>query len=219
MPTPVKAPLFGRLMAHDERDKRFLLSAAIAGEPEPPLSRMWQMRDGFQLVQREGSCVGHGVAHLLACAPWLHPVTRDLAMAIYFHAQTIDEWPGEDYEGTSVRAGLKAAQQKGLIGEYRWALTEEVLWRYVRGYAPAVIGVAWMTGMMDPDRYGYVNLTGGEEGGHCTAVIGASHTRQAYRGFNSWAGFDRYWLRREDMRVLLEEMGGEAAAAMEVKPV
>lgn len=212
-------PGFGRLIAPDARDKDYSMRSLLRGVAESgaPSSRLWSLPNKYQLDQGDTpTCVGHGCAHFLAAAPHQHPVVEDTALTIYNLAQRLDEWPGENYEGTSVRGGMKALQNLGFISEYRWAFTEDVLWRYVLARGPAVIGVTWLTGMMALDRKGYVNLTGGEEGGHCVALIGADEKRQAYRGMNSWDTFGRFWLRREDMRVLLEELGGEAASALEV---
>ena len=32
---------------------------------------------------------------------------------LYHEAQKVDEWPGEDYDGTSVRAGLDILRKRG----------------------------------------------------------------------------------------------------------
>lgn len=83
----------------------------------------------------EGACVGFSCSRMMSLlnrskydAPWL-----------YKSAQKIDEWPGEDYDGTSVRAGLEVLRTQGHcrvaygktypvdpaagISAYRWATT------------------------------------------------------------------------------------------------
>lgn len=78
----------------------------------------------------EGACVGFGISRALTM---LNRVKYD-AMWLYDEAQKVDEWPGEDYDGTSVNAGLKVAKAQGLrralsghiapgdgISAYRWA--------------------------------------------------------------------------------------------------
>jgi hypothetical protein len=68
---------------------------------------------------------------------------RAAAGMIYPIAQRIDEWPGENYDGTSVRAGEEVARTYGMwrirdgritgpfiedgISVYRWALTVEAI--------------------------------------------------------------------------------------------
>jgi hypothetical protein len=58
---------------------------------------------------QEGACVGFGISRAMALlnrkrydAPWL-----------YHEAKLIDEWQGEDYDGTSVRAGLDVVRERG----------------------------------------------------------------------------------------------------------
>lgn len=81
----------------------------------------------------EGSCVGFSESR----AKSLVDRTRYGGQWLYKEAQKIDEWPGEGYEGTSVRAGLEVMRTRGhrrLIGgvlqqerpgdgiaAYRWA--------------------------------------------------------------------------------------------------
>jgi hypothetical protein len=57
----------------------------------------------------EGACVGFGVSRL---ASFLNSKLYD-ARWLYHEAQKVDEWPGEDYDGTSVRAGLDVLRTRG----------------------------------------------------------------------------------------------------------
>lgn len=93
-----------------------------------------------------------------------------LAQEIYREAQTIDEWPGEAYEGTSVLAGAKVAKRRGYITEYRWCLDMNDLIIALGYHGPVVIGVDWYTGMFDTDKDGYIRPTGRIEGGHCVML-------------------------------------------------
>ncbi len=65
---------------------------------------------------REGACVGYGTARALS----LMNRYRYDAFELYKQAQRQDSWPGEDYSGTSVRAGLDVVRERG---PYRWART------------------------------------------------------------------------------------------------
>lgn len=78
----------------------------------------------------EGACVGFGISR---AQTMMNRVAYD-ATWLYHEAQKKDEWPGEDYDGTSVNAGLKVARDEGLlraksgelaindgISAYRWA--------------------------------------------------------------------------------------------------
>ena len=93
----------------------------------------------------EGACVGFAWSHELSARPKIYRVYADGARKIYKRAQVLDQWPGEDYEGTSVLAGIKAVQElKGinglpLIQEYRWAFGIEEVVRVVGRRGPLVL--------------------------------------------------------------------------------
>ncbi|MEN3313212.1 MAG: hypothetical protein V7645_2541, partial [Actinomycetota bacterium] len=55
------------------------------------------------------NCVGFGISRLTS------QLNRKLydGFWLYHEAQRIDEWPGEDYDGTSVRAGLDILRKRG----------------------------------------------------------------------------------------------------------
>ena len=57
----------------------------------------------------EGACVGFGISRL---ASQLNRRTYD-GFWLYHEAKKVDEWPGEDYDGTSVRAGLDILRKVG----------------------------------------------------------------------------------------------------------
>jgi hypothetical protein len=57
----------------------------------------------------EGACVGFGSSRAMT----LLNRRRYDARWLYLEAQKIDEWPGEDYEGTSVRAGMDILRDMG----------------------------------------------------------------------------------------------------------
>jgi hypothetical protein len=221
MPAPVR-PGFGRLIALDHRDELHPMRA-LTRRIALPESRLWSSFRAYVLDQGQTPhCVGFAWAGFLEAAPFMHQLQNADGDRFYALAQTLDEWPGSDYEGTSTRGGAKALQSLGLItGEYVWAQTEEDVWRFVLGRGPVVTGTVFLTGMMSPDTHGFLNLTGGEEGGHDWLIIGASVTRKAYRMQNSWSTSwgenGRAWVRREDYKTLLETMGGDAASAIEVK--
>ena len=59
--------------------------------------------------QPDGSCVGFSESR----AKSLVDRVRYDAHWLYEEAQKVDEWPGEDYEGTSVRAGLEILRTRG----------------------------------------------------------------------------------------------------------
>jgi hypothetical protein len=96
----------------------------------------------------EGACVGFSVARVVT----LIRRERYDARLLYKMAQRIDPWPGDAYDGTSLRAGLEVARTAGLaevwgtstkavdprngIREYRWATTVEAVVRTLSGPPP-----------------------------------------------------------------------------------
>lgn len=82
----------------------------------------------------EGACVGFGISRMMT----LLNRRRYDARWLYHEAQKVDEWPGEEDTGTSVRAGCDVARDLGLwrsdgieatpadgITTNRWALSVE----------------------------------------------------------------------------------------------
>lgn len=58
---------------------------------------------------KEGACTGFGTARMLSH----YNRRRYDPYFLYYEAQKIDEWPGEGYEGSSVRAALDVARTLG----------------------------------------------------------------------------------------------------------
>ena len=143
-----------------------------------------------------------------------------MALTIYRQAQLVDEWPGEDYEGTSVRAGAKVLRALGMVSEYRWAWDMETLARYVLTTGTVVMGTNWYEGMDVPNAEGFVSPRGSIRGGHAWLVLGYNRARGVYRGVNSWGKHwgqaGRFWISEEDLGRLLAE-SGEACSAIEVR--
>lgn len=208
------------------RQVEFDLAEAIVGLT--PRSYTWAV--GTVLDQgREGACVGHGWTHEAVARPAVarfprpapdatQPLTpQQFAFALYAWCKDNDEWAGNNYDGTSVAAGAKGMARLGLIPEYRWTRNATDAAVAVSRTGPAVIGVDWMTGFFQPDRDGYLNMTGRVEGGHCLLVNGYSVRRRAFLATNSWsASWGRSgtaWIRHDDMTQLLRD-GGEVCVPM-----
>jgi C1A family cysteine protease len=70
----------------------------------------------------EGSCVGFSVAKTVEVAFKKQSAGRpDLSERwAYEYAKRYDEWPGNNYEGSSVRGGLKGANKVGICTENFW---------------------------------------------------------------------------------------------------
>ena len=175
----------GRREQFDERSRRFGVSEIV---PADRALRSYTWRCTTQLNQGgDSSCVGCACAHELAARPVeVRRVKYEHALKIYHRAQTLDPWEGEDYDGTSVLAGVKALKALGYIREYRWAfnLNEILLTLGYRG--PVILGVAWHNDMSSPDGQGFVKPTGSVVGGHAV-LARAVNVRLGYVTIrNSW---------------------------------
>lgn len=213
--------LLGRLVAKDSRDARFPLSALIRKAPERPAPSYRYWTGGPILDQGQtSSCVGHGWRAFLNVSPIREKGGPD-AMAIYHGAQQNDEFPGENYDGTSVRGGAKFLQGLGYLDSYHWATSMQDIEDFVLRLGSVVIGINWYTSMFDPDKSGLVKISGNVEGGHCVLVMGHNKNYGLYEFQNSWgkswghAG--RGYLRSDDLQRLIFQENGEACAAIEKK--
>jgi hypothetical protein len=81
---------------------------------------------GLVLYQgNEGACTGFGLAAVVNYLLWL----RDRASIktsprqLYHLAKLYDEWPGEDYTGSSCRGALKGWHKHGVCAEELWPYT------------------------------------------------------------------------------------------------
>ncbi len=171
----------GRLVEFDERSRSYPIRNMVptAVPSEHLRSRTWRIIAGFVLDQgREGACVGFSVTHTIMANPiermFMEDEAHEFAIReIYWPAQQIDPWPGGAYpgadpfyEGTSVLAGVKAAQQHGYFQEYRWAFGIEDLILGLVSTGPAILGLNWYMNSYAPDADGYITPTGPWVGGH-----------------------------------------------------
>lgn len=209
----------GRIPQFDDRSKQYpVRELVVEGRRLADHSmRSFSWSLGTQLDQGQTpACTGFSTAEELAARPVVvHDVTNDLGTRIYKRAQQLDEYPGEDYEGSSVLGAMKAATEMGYYSEYRWALgpgakkAEEDLALAVGHHGPAVIGSNWYEGMFDANSDGYLVVEGGVAGGHAW-VVTRFHVNKGYWTPNSWGGAGQGWVSRADMVRLLDEQG-EAA--------
>ena len=224
----------GRLPAIDERShySRYAMAA-----PQTTLAfRNWlspRWQEWPRVLDQGGTseCVAYSATKFLLT----HPIVnrpQESCNSFYKRCQQIDEWPGEDYDGTSVNASMKILKQDGLISGYTWAFEMEPVRRHVLEIGPVCVGTDWTIDMFTPDRWGYIWPTGAAAGGHAYLIIGASNRRNnpdgskgAFRIINSWGPKwgphnGRAWISYGVMEKLIRGLGkwpGEAAAPVEVQ--
>jgi hypothetical protein len=206
----------GRHPATDERDEQHLMRELTRPLGALPTHKYWYM--GPVLDQGDyPHCVGYSWRKFLEASP-LNTKTGPSAVGIYHQAQRVDEWPGEDYDGTSVRAGAKVLSSLGHLAEYRWAWDLETAISWVLSRGPVVLGTTWYRSMFYPNEEGFIHPDGPSAGGHAYVLSGANRTRGVARIRNSWGyGWGQRgnaWLSFEDLeRLILED--GEACTAIE----
>jgi hypothetical protein len=225
----------GRIYAPDPRDRRFTLNAdrlkAIPRAVEPGVKHRTQpWRRGPVLNQGNTSeCTVFAAAGFLQCAPLLHAKglgwARGDFTVHYQAAQRNDEWPGEDYDGTSERAVQKVLQDAGYISEYLWVADEDIAKEYLLTRGPLLLGTDWFTGMDEPSAKGaYIKAEGSVRGGHEVCVrwyYGPKHYRfpDSYEIINSWGeswgekGLAR--LKADDFRYLFLQLNGDLCSPQE----
>lgn len=157
-----------RIVQFDIRSRRFPIRELVGDKPLRSYS--WSC-DTWLDQGQEGACVGFGWSHELIAKPVVDRVTASFARDLYKKAQTLDEWPGENYEGTSVLAGAKAVVADGYMKEYRWAFGLEDLIQAVGHHGAAVLGLNWYEGMREKDDDGFIHVTGENIGGHCICMV------------------------------------------------
>ncbi len=172
-------------------------------------------------------CVAYAWTHWLEDGPITQPGPGPIIQPqlLYDECQILDEWPGEDYEGTSVRAGAKALQTRSLIESYHWASASNPIPDLVDCLlycGPVVVGTEWFEDMFNPGADGFLDVSGPSVGGHAYKLDGVNTKRAFFRIKNSWG---RDWgnhgfafVSFEDLERLLKN-DGEACLAKEARAV
>ena len=209
--------LTGRLEIVDSRDNNYPFSKAGPLETSEGVTKYWHT--GTPLNQQSTpQCVAFAWKQLLQSSPYTQGEKLRESF-VYELAQERDAWQGENYDGTSVRAGAKVLQKLGFLENYIWARTAQDMKDWVTANSPLVLGTRWHRGMSSPNAEGYVSVAGGAIGGHAYLCTGYSHKRNAFRCMNSWGKEwgqkGKFWINFEDMETLLKDYG-ECCAAVEV---
>lgn len=166
-------PRLGRLPSFDERSRKFGVQERLETAGDKIATRSWS--SPFVLDQGQTSaCTGFSRTYDLAGSPKSVKygdgslIGEEFAQKIYAEAKRQDEWPGEDYEGSSVLGALKAAATFGLIGEYRWAFNMDDMLAALSTLGPVVVGTTWYNSMFEPRPSGLleVDAKSGDAGGH-----------------------------------------------------
>lgn len=216
----VSTLLLGRQISVDVRDKNYLIKDKITITPKKITSKYWDQNEWWGNQGNSPQCVGFSWAHWIEDGPIKHggipPIISPTL--IYKEAQKIDEWPGENYDGTSVRAGAKYLQKTKKISNYYWAYDINTLVNTLLNVGPVVVGTYWYLRMFYPDKNGLIRIGGLIVGGHAYVINGIDTNKKLFRIKNSWG---RGWglqgnayISFTDMERLIK-MNGEICLATE----
>lgn len=214
-------PRLGRRFSPDDRDKNFPVRRRLSGGPYVAQRHYWFAHGWWGDQGQTPQCVAYAWTHWLEDGPVKHggPSPIIAPSVLYREAQKVDEWPGENYDGTSVRAGAKVLTSKELVSSYEWAFGIDDVIRTLLEVSPMVVGTNWYGDMFNPDPAGFIHVGGGIAGGHAYLLDGVSLPAEHFRLKNSWGrgwGNDGFALISfADFERLLRE-DGEAAIAVEV---
>lgn len=201
---------FDREIRFDDRSRDFPIRSTFKRlKDDEPRSYTWACEPHLDQGP-DGACVGFSFAHEIAARPRVHPTDYDLATQIYRRAKQIDEWAGEDYDGTSVLAGAKVLEEMGYISGYRWAFSLEEALVGISRRGPAVIGCWWWEGMFETDDSGFIRPTGQRVGGHAILATAVNVKQECVRLHQSWGdswgdGGDCYMTFEDFERILLDQ--------------
>jgi hypothetical protein len=213
----------GRIVSFDPRDKKFLMGKAAPIEVTRS-AHFWET--GNILDQgKTYECTAYAAEQLLMSGP----VKNKMYLTpnkLYRLNRLNDEFPGENYDGSSVRASMKVLQATGLIGDYVWADGFDPVRRWVLMRSPVIFGTNWYMDMYTPNRItGFIRPTGRPDGGHAYMIRGADDnikcpdgTKGAFRVCNSWGvqwgQQGKAWLSYKDADALIKNQG-EAVTPVE----
>jgi hypothetical protein len=184
---------------HDPRSKGF----AIRDELGDSDLRSHSWRPGPILDQgNDGACVGFSWTGEALASPVrvninsmraerglpVLPSPYEFAMERYHRAQVLDEYPGEDYEGSSVNGGAKAMREVSLLLEYKWCFGVRDVALAIGWRGPVVLGINWYESMFTPDLNGFVTPLGKVAGGHAILCSGFDLKTDSFTLTNSWGG-------------------------------
>lgn len=224
----------GRAYRPDPRDSAYPLAAILADKPPrtaAPTYKYWYSR--FDVDQTGPTCVANSWAHKLGDSPRTYTLSDLDALSlpqggtaatyqsrsgqtgfrgyVYDYAQALDEWPGEGYEGTSVRAGAKAVQAHNLIDSYWWAATVSEISHALLTTSPVVFGGLVYYQNLQVPAGGEWKPEGGVAGGHAFVLDGHNTRTRLFR-VQTWGR--HYWISWETLEAYLADQG-EACVATE----
>jgi hypothetical protein len=211
----------GRQYVPDERDNKYPINNLLSVAPVRITNKYWDANGWWGNQGNTPQCVGYAWAHWLEDGPvpqsGIGPIIPP--KVIYENAQRVDEWAGENYDGTSVRGGVKYLQSVGKVSSYYWGFNLTTLINSVLNLGPVVVGTNWYNGMFYPNRNGLIKISGRIAGGHAYVINGVNTVTKLFRIKNSWGQSwgqsGHAYISFTDMQRLIRERG-EICFAVEI---
>lgn len=215
----------GRAYARDDRDNNYLIENSGLLGTSARTSRYWDDEQWWGNQGNTSECVAYAWTHWLEDGPFYQASSPQPILnpnTVYREAQKVDEWPGENYNGTSVRAGAKILQSLGYIQNYYWTANINTLINTVLNVGPVVVGTHWYRNMFYPSKAtGIIRASGRMVGGHAYVINGVDTKKKLFRIKNSWGRKwgqnGRAFISFTDMAKLISRFG-EVCLATEKNP-
>lgn len=205
-----------KALNHFKRAKDALTPPPPPPGPNDPV--IWDNSEPTLDQEDTGHCVGFDAAQFGNTLPYNDQWNNAVGHAIYYECKIIDGDPGAE-NGSWIRSGAKALQNRGRIGSYAWCSTVQQVKDWVRVKGPVMVGTTWHNDMFDPDASGLVKPTGGIAGGHAYLLMGDLPSEQAFMFLNSWGASwgdnGRFKIKYSDFATLMADYG-EVCVALEL---
>jgi papain like protease len=193
--------------------------------PQPAGVVLWTNPNPVLDQGNFGTCVGNGWANWGNTEPVVDHYDETVARAIYYEATVIDgqpdnpDAPGGGQQGSTVRSGAKAMQNRGRLGTYAFASSVDDAVAWIKTKGPIVMGTDWTSDMFTPDPTGRIHPTGAVMGGHCYVGNGYDPTLNDILFEQSWGtswGVNGTFRMSIPEFITLFDNQGEACASVEL---
>lgn len=167
----------------DPRDLQYRMRAMLP-KVVPIVSKFW--KTGPILDQGDTpQCVGYSGEQFLQTEPVV-TLNGPSPYELYRLAQDNDEWPGNDYEGSSVRGLAKGLTGLGRLKSYVWGASAAEVRDFLITTGPVVAGTDWLSNMFNPTASGQLRVSGSLAGGHAYLLSGYDAQFNRFEMTNSW---------------------------------